>query len=268
MFSHLTLGSNDLRRSEAFYSVIGPILGLPDVKVDYDEGYLRVGRENGIYPFLGVGPPFDGLPATWSNGFHIALMAADEKAVDDFHAAALAHGGYDDGAPGLRTIYNPDYYAAYVRDPDGNKLQAVCYLNGRTAGPSGDVISHITIGYGDLERERAFYKAVLAALHIVEIPEEGDATCVGLGYPRYRTPIIYVQKPFDGRPASFGNGTHVAFKAESRDAVDGFHTAALANGGSCDGAPDLRPHYSANYYAAYVRDQVGNKLQAVCREPA
>ena len=267
MFSHFTFGTNDMAQSEAFYSVVGPTLGLPDVKVDDDEGYLRIGRENGTYPFLGVGHPFDGLPATWSNGFHIAFNVPNEETVDRFHETALAHGGYDDGAPGLRTIYNPDYYAAYVRDPDGNKLQAVCYLNGRRVGPTGDVISHITIGYGDLERERTFYKAVLAPLHVVDIPEEGDATCAGFGYPRYRLPIVYVQKPFDGRPASFGNGTHVAFKAESRDAVDRFHAAALAHGGLCEGKPGLRPHYSANYYAAYVRDRVGNKLQAVCREP-
>ncbi|MGI9451870.1 MAG: VOC family protein [Geminicoccaceae bacterium] len=267
MFSHFTFGTNDLKRAENFYSALMATLGQSLLEALPEEGELMFGLPDRRFPYLFICRPFDGLPATWSNGFHIAFNAPDKDMVDRFHATALAHGGYDDGAPGLRTIYNPDYYAAYIRDPDGNKLQAVCYLNGRRAGPTGDVISHITIGHADLERERAFYKAVLGTLHIVEIPEEGDATCAGFGYPRYRMPIVYVQQPFDGRPASFGNGTHVAFKADSRDAVDRFHAAALAQGGMCEGKPGLRPNYSGNYYAAYVRDLVGNKLQAVCREP-
>jgi catechol 2,3-dioxygenase-like lactoylglutathione lyase family enzyme len=245
-----------------------PALGPWLIKIDREEGYLMAAPPDQRRPPLNVCPPFDNLPATWSNGFHIAFNAAEKDMVDRFHAAALAHGGYDDGAPGIRSIYAPDYYGAYVRDPDGNKLQAVCYLDGRKAGPTGDVISHITIGQADFERERTFYAAVLGTLDIVELPEEGDATSAGFGFQGCKTPIVYVQPPFDGRPASFGNGTHVAFSASSRAAVDRFHEAALAHGGTNEGAPGARPHYSANYYAAYVRDQVGNKLQAVCREPA
>ena len=268
MFSHFTLGTNDLARAEAFYSAVMPTLGQSLIAASPENGYLMFGLPDKRHPHLFICRPFDGLPATWSNGFHIAFNAANEETVDRFHAAALAHGGYDDGAPGIRSIYAPDYYGAYVRDPDGNKLQAVCYLDGRKAGPTGDVISHITIGHADIDRERAFYAAVLGALHIVDIPKEGDADSAGFGFLRYRTPIVYVQPPFDGRPATFGNGTHVAFAAASRAAVDRFHAEALVHGGLCAGAPGLRPHYSANYYAAYVRDRVGNKLQAVCREPA
>lgn len=268
MFSHFSLGSNDLARSEAFYAAVMPALGQALLSKSPDDGLLMVGLPDRRHPHLFIGRPFDGLPATWSNGFHIAFMAQDEDAVERFHRTALAHGGHDEGAPRLRSIYAPDYYAAYVRDPDGNKLQAVFYRNGRQAGPTGEVISHITIGHGDLERERRFYTAVLGTLGIAEIEEEGDDTSAGFGYPGMRTPIVYVQLPFDGRPASFGNGTHVAFSAPTRDAVHQFHAAALEAGGTSEGGPGLRPHYSANYYAAYVRDRVGNKLQAVCREPA
>jgi catechol 2,3-dioxygenase-like lactoylglutathione lyase family enzyme len=56
----------------------------------------------------------------------VALWARNWAAVEAFHAAALAHGGTSEGAPGLRLLYNPDFYAAYVRDPDGNKLAVVC----------------------------------------------------------------------------------------------------------------------------------------------
>ena len=109
---------------------------------------------------------------------------------------------------------------------------------------------------------------MLGTLDLVELPDEAHDELAGFGIPGVKAPIVYVQRPFDGRPASFGNGTHVAFSAKSRDTVDRFHAAALAHGGSSEGEPGPRPHYSPNYYAAYVRDQVGNKLQAVCREPA
>lgn len=75
-------------------------------------------------------------------------------------------------------------------------------------------------------------------------------------------------KPFDDNPATAGNGAHIAFLATRRSAVDAFHAAAMANGGSDEGAPGPRPHYHDHYYGAYVRDPEGNKLQAVCHRQA
>ena len=77
-------------------------------------------------------------------------------------------------------------------------------------------------------------------------------------------PTIYIYSPQDGRPATWGNGTHVAFLAESKEQVHRFYEEALRNGGSSEGEPGPRPHYGPNYYATYVRDPDGNKLQAVC----
>ena len=74
-------------------------------------------------------------------------------------------------------------------------------------------------------------------------------------------------KPFDGETASTGNGVHAAFVAIRQADVDAFHAAALAAGGTDEGVPGLRPHYHADYYAAYARDPDGNKIQAVCRNP-
>jgi catechol 2,3-dioxygenase-like lactoylglutathione lyase family enzyme len=71
-------------------------------------------------------------------------------------------------------------------------------------------------------------------------------------------------RPFDKATATPGNGNHIALLAPSRDAVRAFHATALANGGSDEGAPALRPHCHANYYGAYARDPDGNKIQAVC----
>jgi predicted lactoylglutathione lyase len=79
---------------------------------------------------LWVCTPFDDRAASVGNGTMVALKAATWEQVDQFHAAAIAHGGTSEGAPALRPQYNPDFYAAYVRDPDGNKLAAVC--RGRT----------------------------------------------------------------------------------------------------------------------------------------
>ena len=123
MFSHITLGTNDWPKAKAFYQAITTALDLP----------LFMEREHGaawgeaIGPKLFVGPAFDGQPATTGNGTHVAFLAKSRAAVDEFYAAALAQGGTDEGAPGLRPHYHPNYYGAYVRDPDGNKLQAVCH---------------------------------------------------------------------------------------------------------------------------------------------
>lgn len=267
MFSHFTLGTNDLDRALSFYNGVMSPLGQVLVYEDIDVGYLMYAPPDRSYPHLFICRPVDGLPATWSNGFHIAYNAPDTSTVDRFFDAAVSRGGYNEGEPGYRTQYEADYYGAYVRDPDGNKLQAVCYSEGLRTGVTGEVVSHITIGLADLERERAFYSTVLGELGIVELPEEADDESSGYGLAGFQLPVVYVQPTFDGRPATWGNGTHTAFRAESREAVNRFHATALKNGGTCDGPPGPRPQYSPHYYGAYIRDPVGNKLQAVCREP-
>ncbi len=200
MFTHFTLGTNDRPRAEAFYAAVMPPLGLKLVKSA--ETFFAYGTEESAPPWLVVNPPFDGLPATWSNGFHIALRAGDEAAVRDFHRAALGAGGRDEGAPGLRPEYASDYYAAYVRDPDGNKLQAVYYRDGRVAGPCGDVVSHITLGSNDLERSKAFYEGLLAVLGLERLPaEETPGEDLAFGIAGSQLPVVFLQKPFDGRSA-------------------------------------------------------------------
>lgn len=127
------------------------------------------------------------------------------------------------------------------------------------------MISHVTIGSDDLKRAKAFYQAVMAPLGYAMVMD-------GRGYFAYgqsadSPPQVFVVRPFNGQPAACGNGWHCAFLAPSRAAVDAFHAAALAAGGSDEGAPGLRPQYSEHYYGAYVRDPDGNKIQAVCYAP-
>lgn len=78
-------------------------------------------------PKIFIGAAFDGQPARHGNGTHVAFLARDRATVDAFHAAALANDAADEGAPGLRAHYHPNYYGANFRDPDGAKLQAVCH---------------------------------------------------------------------------------------------------------------------------------------------
>ncbi|MEH6490073.1 VOC family protein [Hyphomonas oceanitis] len=123
MFSHVTLGTNDWDRAKPFWTAVAGALELP-VMFEHPTG-IAYGTPTG--PKIFVGPTFDGRPATSGNGTHVAFLASSHAMVDAFHAAALAHGGKDEGAPGPRPHYHPNYYGAYVRDPDGNKLQAVCH---------------------------------------------------------------------------------------------------------------------------------------------
>ncbi len=123
MFHYLTLGSNDLKRSGVLYDAVMAVLGARrTVERDNEIAY---GLEPGKNLVWLVKPHLE-YPATWGNGTMVAFTAASRQQVRDFHAAGIAAGGTDDGAPGLR--YSPTFYSCYLRDPDGNKLSAVCEL--------------------------------------------------------------------------------------------------------------------------------------------
>ena len=121
MFLYLTLGTNDLPRARRFYDPVMQCLGLVLRAVEDSE--IGYGPADDSRIRFWVTLPFDGKPATIGNGSMPAFAAADRPAVEAFYRAALANGGSDEGAPGLR--YAPDFYSCYVRDPDGNKLSAV-----------------------------------------------------------------------------------------------------------------------------------------------
>ena len=127
MFSHVTVGTNDLERATAFYDAVLKPLGLRQRIVAPDGGppaacWLAPATS---LPRFYVYSPFDGLPAGAGNGGMAAFLAPSPEAVDAAHAAGMSNGGADDGAPGPRPRYGLGYYGAYLRDPDGNKIHVV-----------------------------------------------------------------------------------------------------------------------------------------------
>jgi catechol 2,3-dioxygenase-like lactoylglutathione lyase family enzyme len=132
MFTYVCLGTNDLRRAAVFYDAVLAVLGHRRCDVGAETGfedmigwgtYTDDGRQELA---LWICKPFDGASASVGNGTMLALKANSWRQVDEFHAFALVQGGASEGAPGLRPQYNDDFYAAYIRDLDGNKLAAVC----------------------------------------------------------------------------------------------------------------------------------------------
>nr|WP_249142080.1 VOC family protein [Bradyrhizobium diazoefficiens] len=120
----MTIGTRDLARAVVFYDRVLAPLGIERLPGKYPSwaSWQRPGEA----PKLWVGLPFNKLPAHQGNGWMAAFCASSRKAVDQAYAAAIAAGAQDEGAPGLRPNFAPNYYGAYVRDLDGNKIHFVC----------------------------------------------------------------------------------------------------------------------------------------------
>jgi catechol 2,3-dioxygenase-like lactoylglutathione lyase family enzyme len=120
-----------------------------------------------------------------------------------------------------------------------------------------NIISHVSIGTNEYARAKAFYVKVLATLGCRIVMEHPGAVAFGKLYPEF-----WLQTPYDQKPATVGNGTHVGFIAASREQVDSFHKAALAAGATADGDPGHRHEYGAPYYGCFLRDLDGHKIEA------
>jgi catechol 2,3-dioxygenase-like lactoylglutathione lyase family enzyme len=127
MISHTYIGINNFEPAFAFYSKVLSALGLELKFQERDKPWAGWKAPDAPRPLFLIGRPYDSNPAGHGNGQMIALLAPDRAAVDEAHALALAHGGACEGPPGLRPHYHPDYYGAYFRDPEGNKLCVCCH---------------------------------------------------------------------------------------------------------------------------------------------
>lgn len=126
------------------------------------------------------------------------------------------------------------------------------------------MISHVCIGVRDFDRAFAFYSEVMSALgHELKF-QELDRPWAGWMAKDQPRPLFIIGTPYDGNAAQSGNGQMVALLAHDRASVDRVYAATLANGGTCEGAPGLRPEYHPDYYGAYFRDLDGNKIGVCC----
>ncbi|WP_101068975.1 VOC family protein [Roseovarius salinarum] len=140
MFSHVMLGADNLARQVAFFDAVLAPLGL-----ERRERIEQAGPAGVIWyvpgqrwPQFAIRAPLNGRPASPGNGVQVSFAAPDRGAVDAAWSAAVKAGGTDEGRPGRRPRYAPDFYAAYCRDPEGNKL---CFVHADAIGPPSDADS-------------------------------------------------------------------------------------------------------------------------------
>jgi catechol 2,3-dioxygenase-like lactoylglutathione lyase family enzyme len=129
MIDHISIAVRDLKSAEAFYVALLAPLGMVKLR-EWPDAAVGYGKK---YPEFWINKRAAMDRVATDSGMHICLRAADTAAVDAFHAAALKAGGTSDGAPGLRPEYHGGYYAAFIKDPDGNRIEAVTFVKASTA---------------------------------------------------------------------------------------------------------------------------------------
>ncbi|WP_343072342.1 VOC family protein [Roseibium litorale] len=131
------------------------------------------------------------------------------------------------------------------------------------------IIAYVTVGADDIARAKKFYSAFLPALGY-ELEEGPEGLSYTLPVQPGQSPVLpdfYVKPPFDGRPATAGNGSMVAFQARNQKQVRDLHAAALIAGGSDEGPPGFRASYGPRFYVCYLRDPQGNKIALFSSNP-
>jgi catechol 2,3-dioxygenase-like lactoylglutathione lyase family enzyme len=241
MFDHVAIAVSDLGASERFYRTVLSVLGAEPVRGDGDLVEWQdwdLGATDREHPV--------------SRGLHVGFRAPDHAAVDAFWRAGIEAGYVDDGAPGPRPGYGPDYYGGFLLDPDGNSVEAVHYERERSVPDGG--IDHLWIRVRDLEASRRFYATIAphAGLRLGEV----DPGRVQLRGEDFSFSLIVDERP----PTEH---VHIAFAAAEDASVREFHAAALAAGYEDNGAPGERPAYHPGYYGAFVLDPDGHNVEVV-----
>jgi catechol 2,3-dioxygenase-like lactoylglutathione lyase family enzyme len=124
MIDHISVAVRDIKAAESFYTALLASLGLTKLR-EWPDAAIGYGKK---YPEFWINRRSGMTAVAQDSGVHICLRAVSTEAVNAFHVAALENGGTTDGAPGLRSEYNDRYYAAFIRDPDGNRIEAVTFV--------------------------------------------------------------------------------------------------------------------------------------------
>jgi predicted lactoylglutathione lyase len=238
VFDHVTIRVADRATSEPFFAEALETLGVDQT---YSTNAFAEWRD------FSLAEATADRPAT--KNIHIGFVAPSREQVDAFWKVGQANGGIDDGAPGPRPQYVEDYYGAFLRDPDGNSVEAVHFAEQRHEA----VVGHVWMRVADVAASAAFYKTIAPSAGLElrhESPEIATFRCGGTA--------SFSLVPGD----VLTENVHMAFSG-SEDAVRRFHADATATGYASNGVPGERPQYHAGYYAAYVLDPDGHNIEVV-----
>ena len=235
MFDHVTIRASDREASERFYDTVLGVLGLErDRHSEWPEwGDFSVSNLTSDQPV--------------TRRLHIAFRAGSRELVDEFWRVGTEAGYRSDGEPGPRPEYTPEYYGAFLLDPDGNSVEAVIHEIPRQA-----TIDHLWIRVRDLDESRRFYES-LAPWTDFDLRGPGR---FGVGFAGREGSFTLVA----GEPTE---NVHVAFPTSDNATVDAFHRAALEAGYRDNGPPGERTIYHEGYYGAFVLDPDGNNVEVV-----
>jgi catechol 2,3-dioxygenase-like lactoylglutathione lyase family enzyme len=241
MFDHVGNAVSDLAASERFYRTVLAALGIEPSHAD---------AELVEWDDWDIGPTDPGHPVT--RGLHVGFRAPSRAAVDAFWQAGIDAGYRDEGAPGPRTIYGPDYYGGFLLDPDGNSVEAV-HTEREHAVPDG-CVDHLWIRVRDVAASGRFYTTIApyAGLQV----RDAAPNRVQVAGEDFSFSLVH-----DDRPLT--ENAHIAFPAADDETVRAFHAAAVAAGYEDHGGPGERPQYHPGYYGAFVLDPDGINVEVV-----
>jgi len=241
VFDHVGTAVSDLAASERFYRTVLSVLGREPSHADA----AMVGWED-----WWIGPADDEHPVT--RGLHVGFRAPNRAAVDAFWQAGIDAGYRDDGAPGPRPVYTPDYYGGFLLDPDGNSIEAVHY--DREHPPPDGCIDHLWLRVRDPQASERFYTTVAPYAGVRLTHSSPDLV-------RFSGRDFSFSLMRDERPLT--EHVHLAFSAREDATVQAFHAAAVAAGYTDNGAPGERAIYHPGYYGAFVLDPDGHNVEVV-----
>ena len=241
MFDHVGVWVSDREASERFYGTVLATLGRT---ADRSEHYTEWGE-------FAIGASPD-RPVT--RNLHVAFFAPTRELVDAFWQAGVDAGYRSDGEPGPRPQYTPDYYGAFLLDPDGNSVEAV-HLEKSGIRPHPPAIDHLWIRVADVAAAKRFYETIA--------PHAG--LTLGTDTPE-RVSFLREQASFSLVAGEPTRNLHIAFPG-TRAQVHAFHEAATEAGYRDNGAPGPRPQYHPGYYGAFVHDPDGTNVEVVNHGP-
>jgi len=241
VFDHVTIRASDRAASERFYDTVLAPVGIERT---------RASEHDAAWSEFSLAQAMGEKPVT--RRVHVAFAAPSRAHVDEFWRAGTEAGYRDDGAPGPRTVYGPDYYGGFLLDPDANSVEAV-HTERDDPVPDGRV-DHLWIRVRDTAASKRFYTTIApyAGLELgVDQPSH-----VQFKGADHSFSLIDDERPLTEH-------VHMAFPAQDDATVRAFHAAALAAGYEDHGGPGERSVYHPGYYAAFVLDPDGNNIEAV-----